>query len=218
MLVVYDTPVKVPEEDKQLAVEEQGLVIANSESRATSLRSKQARTKVGRGVKFTVGSFDGSGEEHVWSCKIWVYALERASHANVMFELPHLAAMLNSKRECDSQWWKRGIPFWETCCTDWGLGDGHYQRGTQGARKISKESSGVDLTGREIAGHVFEPASTAVGAVVGLLHSAVPLSMKEKSAEQIKDAKQAPGQACHRRMTLARGAGAWRVPTIGSYT
>ena len=121
------------------------------------------------------------------SLKFWVYQLERAPSCHIIWDLPRLQevvfrGMPEGAREKD--WVRNGIDdeSWPKYARQIGVGEGHYQRGSQGAETAAR-NRGTLLPGLILATLTAEPGATTPGVIVAVLHFAYPINKKQQRPE-----------------------------------
>jgi hypothetical protein len=169
-----------PAWEQELPEEERGLLIRDPVAGATAWRSEQRRAKTARGVHHVpVHRIGAPGNLPELKLKIWIYQIERAPSAHIMWELPRIAEVVYRGMDADgSNWVRNNLDNWPKTITGLGLqGDDQYLRGNQGATTVDK-NLGVTISGLMLAQHVSEPIGTSLGVVVGMLQFAVPINAK----------------------------------------
>ena len=136
--------------------------------------------------------------------KAVLYQMERANRAHIMFEMPWLAQALKNigVKVSNNGWVSAGFPAWQNLIECWNLGREHYQRGHQGEKRSLNLGHGVTVHPEELALLVAEPAFSAIGAIVALLHTATPVNNRYATDENTAKVHQVHGCPCLRRATL----------------
>jgi hypothetical protein len=109
--------------------------------------------------------------------KLWIFQVERAPSAHLMWELPRIQKLLEQALDkANPKWINKNLTTWGTTAEVWDLGSGNVQRGSQGAARHAKEKEGRELTDLEKAPLVFESCGTTVGLIIAVVHFTNPIN------------------------------------------
>lgn len=184
-----------PDWEDVLDEAERGLLILDPSTSGTAWRSEQRRAKTARGLTHTPIPRAGvpAGHPSTAHAKFWVYQVERAPSLHLVWELPRICELvfkgILAKGKYD--WIRNGLDTWGKYTNNLDLGDGHYQRGSQGYQAAARHK-GLEPCGLILAQLVTEPGATTVGVVVAILHFAHPINKKDQVKEAPENGKKAP--------------------------
>ena len=173
-----------PQNDSRLPEHLQGLIMFDTENNVTCWRREQQQAKIARGMMHVPSRHPMFEDAPDFYAKVWVYMLERAEHAHVMFELSFLQFHLLG--DLQRRWVKDSVEQWKYLIKFWHRSPTHLQRSAQGELKYATKWTPDNLpTDDEMTEFVRESCASAYGSLVAILHFAKPVRVPKKS--QLED-------------------------------